>query len=125
MTEPTKFTTITGSDWRVSLQAARARRTLNKENFRNQILDTMKPRNPNGRPPLRDYSLIKARAVSLLREGYSVNDIQRAASVPLHILVQWRNEAGIKPRPSGFNSNRGRLPYLEQFAVEAWKEGGK
>jgi hypothetical protein len=116
MTEPAKFSTITGSDWRVSLQAARARRTLNKENFRNQILDTMKPRNPNGKPP-RDYSPVKPRAVSLLHEGYSVNDIQRAASVPLKVLVQWRDEAGIKPRPSGFNSNRGRLPYLEQFAA--------
>jgi hypothetical protein len=117
---PNQFNTITGSDWRVSLQAARARRTLNKENFRNQILDTM----TIGKPP-RDYSPVKPRAVSLLHEGYSVNDIQRAASVPLKVLVQWRDEAGIKPRPSGFNSNRGRLPYLEQFAVEAGKEGGK
>jgi hypothetical protein len=121
---PNQFNTITGSDWKVSLQAARARRTLNKENFRNQILDTMKPRNPSGKPP-RDYSPVKTRALSLLREGYSVNDIQRAASVPLKVLVQWRDEAGIKPRPSGFNSNRGRLPYLDQFAVEAGKEGGK
>ncbi len=113
---PNQFNTITGSDWRVSLQAARARRTLNQENFRNQILDTMKPRNPNGKPP-RDYSPVKPRAVSLLHEGYSVNDIQRAAAVPLRVLVQWRDEAGIKPRPSGFNSNRGQLPYLEQFAA--------
>jgi len=75
----------------------------------------MKPRNPVGRPPRKDYSAYKNKALSLLREGYSVNDIQRATRVPQRNLIEWRNEAGIPPRPSGYNSNRNRLPYLEDI----------
>lgn len=69
--------------------------------------------NPAGRPPKKDYSRFKRKALLLLRKGYSVNDIQRSMSIPQRNLVEWRNAAGIKPIKSGFNSNRNRLPYLE------------
>ena len=75
------------------------------------------PRNPNNPRIKSDYTAYKKKAISLLREGYSINDIQRATAVPQYVLAQWRDEAGIKPLKSGFNSNRNRLPYLEPIVM--------
>lgn len=43
---PNPFNTITGSDWRVSLIAARSRRTLNEIKIRNQITNKMSKQMP-------------------------------------------------------------------------------
>ena len=106
---PNQFNTITGIDWRVSLQAARARRTLNQQKFRNQI-DTMiklAPRTQSssrrrvGPKMIAAHADKKAYALALLRNGYSSGAIARNLETSPNLIVHWRDEAGIAPCKPG------------------------
>ena len=105
---PNQFNTITGSDWRVSLIAARSRRTLNQIKFRNQI-EAMKlalPSKSSGYKKVSDKKLAvhadkKSHALALLRDGYSAGWVARALDTVELVVIYWREEAGIAPCKPG------------------------
>ena len=106
---PHQFNTITGSDWRVSLIAARSRRTLNQIKFRKQISEAMKTtprvqsssRKKIGPKMLAAHADKKEYALNLLHNGYSSGAISRNLEVSPNLIVHWRDEAGIPPCKPG------------------------
>jgi hypothetical protein len=107
---PNQFNTITGSDWRVSLIAARSRRTLNQIKFRNQITEAMKLALPSKSSGYKKVSVKKlaahadkqAPALALLCDGYSAGWVARALDTAELVVMHWRDEAGIPPCKPGY-----------------------
>lgn len=107
------FNTITGSDWRVSLKAARARRKINELKFTHQIETAMIKiiRSPRSRMDYRPsakmlakYGPKKETVLQLLRGGLSAGGAARNQEIPYHLANYWRNEAGIAPLKPGFRN---------------------
>lgn len=100
---PNQFNTITGSDWRVSLIAARTRRTINEIKFQNQITDAMKlaPRSQSrmrqkcGAEMREAHASKKESALDAMRRGYSAGWCARWLDAPYNLMTTWRDEAGI------------------------------